>query len=155
MGFDNIVTAVILTIALLFAAYTFLSGTNLLAETTIESYRIAAEKTIEKITSSIKILTVSYSSGTLIAEIKNVGERKFLDFERFDAIVYGISDTGNNFVTYLNVDYYIEEEITNPGIFDPHEVAKLISQLELESGRYVLLICTPNAVCDSYEFYVR
>ncbi|MET1123756.1 MAG: hypothetical protein ABWW66_00650 [Archaeoglobaceae archaeon] len=155
MGFENVVASIMLTIAIIVAAYTFLSGTGLLAETTIESYRSSAEKALERLSTSIEILNVSYSGGEIVSEVKNVGSVKFADFVGFDAFIYGVTDSGERIADYVSGNFTIVDEITNPGIFDPHETAIFRTSYSLQNGTYVLQICTSNAVCDSFEFEVR
>jgi len=55
---------------------------------------------------------------------------------------------------YIKADFSIVKELINPGIFDPQETAEAVLSISLPDGNYTLLICTPNAVCDSFEFNV-
>ncbi len=155
MGFENVVAAIMVTIAILVAAYTFISGSSVIAETAIESYRSATERALERLMTDIEILNVSYSSGQVAADFKNTGETRFVSFDGFDAMLYGTTESGNSVVEYLNnTSYSLLNELINPGIFDPHETAEMRANVTLLNGSYVLVICTPNAVCDSFEFEI-
>ncbi len=159
MGFDTVVAAIMVTAVIIAVAYTFLAGSTSIAEYSIEAYKEAVDVAVKKLRSDVEILDVTYSNATLtiVAHFKNTGEEKFVDFSEFDAIVYGKTTSGEMISFYLNsTSYTILNELINPGIFDPHETAKLESTLSqpLDNGTYVLLICTPNAVCDSFSFTV-
>ncbi|WP_230972498.1 hypothetical protein [Archaeoglobus neptunius] len=159
MGFDTVVAAIMATAIIVAVAYTFLAGSTTIAEYSIESYKEAVQMAVKKLRSDMSILNVTYdsSTGTVTAYFKNTGEVKYPNFLEFDAILYGKTDTGEMVAFYLNsTSYTVVKELINPGIFDPHEIARMESTLTqpLANGSYVLLICTPNAVCDSFDFAV-
>lgn len=159
MGFDTVVAAIMVTAIIVAVAYSFLVGSTTIAEQSIESYKEVVQVTGTKLRSDVSILNVTYdnSTETITAYFKNTGEEKYPKFSEFDAIIYGKTDTGESVVFYLNsTSYTIVRELINPSIFDPCEIAKMNSSLAqpLVNGSYVLLICTPNAVCDSSEFTV-
>jgi flagellar protein FlaF len=154
MGFDSIATAILMSAVVLTAAYVFISGNSYLAEETMESYREYTHASLQRLHSNIEILSVNYESPTLIAYFKNVGSTKFEDFSSFDVIIYGKSESGVYVSGYLMANFEIVKELINPGIFDPQETARAAVSISLPNGNYSLLICTPNAICDSFEFYV-
>ncbi len=159
MGFDTVVAAIMATAIIVAVAYTFLAGSTTIAEYSIENYKEAVQMAVKKLRSDMNILNVSYdnSTNTITAYFKNTGDEKYPDFSEFDAILYGKTDTGEMVAFYLNsTSYTIVKELINPGIFDPCEVAKLDSSLTqpLANGSYVLLVCTPNAVCDRFDFSI-
>ena len=157
MGFDTVVAAIMVTAVIVAVSYTFIAGSTSIAEYSIEAYKEAVDAAVKKLRSDVRILNVTYSSSMLEAYFKNTGDEKFADFSEFDAIVYGKTSSGKMVSFYLNsTEYSVVNELINPGIFDPHETARLESTLSqpLDSGTYVLLICTPNAVCDSFSFNV-
>ncbi len=155
MGFETIVAAIMVTAVILAVAYTFISGSVSIAETSIEGYKSIVYSTVKRLQTHIDILNVTYTSPTLTAYFKNTGEVRFADFSRFDVFIYGRTETGSTIADYVeNTSYTIVRELINPGIFDPHETAELQFSLQLDNGTYVLVICTPNAVCDSAEFSV-
>ncbi len=159
MGFDTVVAAIMVTAIIVAVAYTFLAGSTTIAEYSIESYKDAVQMTGKKLRSGMCILNITYdnSTGTVTAYFKNTGEEKYPKFSEFDAILYGKADTGEMVAFYLNsTSYTIVKELINPGIFDPCEIAKMDSLLTqpLANGSYILLICTPNAVCDSFDFTI-
>jgi flagellar protein FlaF len=159
MGFDTVVAAIMVSAIIIAVAYTFLAGSTTIAEYSVESYKEAVQIAVKKLKSDMTILSVSYNDSTqqILAFFKNSGEEKYPDFTGFDCIVYGNSESGRRIAIYLNsTSYNIISELINPGIFDPQEVAEVRSTLTqpLENGTYVLLLCTPNAVCDSYEFTI-
>ncbi len=155
MGFETIVAAIIVTAVILAMVYMFISGTISIAKTSVESYRNIAYSTVKQLQTNIDIINVSYNSPVLTAYFKNTGEVSFPDFSRFDVFIYGRTETGSTIADYMkNAKYTITKELINPGIFDPHETAKLQLSLQLDNGTYVLVICTSNAVCDSAEFSV-
>ncbi|WP_456469428.1 hypothetical protein [Archaeoglobus sp.] len=159
MGFDTVVAAIMVTAIIVAVAYTFLAGSTMIAEYSIESYKEAVQMAVKKLRSDVTIINVTYdnSTNTITAYFKNTGAERYPDFTEFDTILYGKTDSGDMVAFYLNsTSYTIVNELINPGIFDPHELAKLDSPLTqpLANGSYVLLLCTPNAVCDSYDFRI-
>jgi len=157
MGFDTVVAAIMVTAIIVAVAYTFLAGSTTIAEYSIESYKEVVQVTGKKLRSDMSILNVTYDNSTVTAHFKNTGEEKYPNLSEFDAILYGKTDTGEMVAFYLNsTSYTIVKDLINPGIFDPCEIAKLNSTLTqpLANGSYVLLICTPSAVCDSFDFTI-
>jgi flagellar protein FlaF len=157
MGFDTVVAAIMATAIIVAVAYTFLAGSTSIAELSVESYKDAVNSAVKKLRSDIEILSVSYDNSTskIVAYFKNTGDERYPDFSEFDAIVYGRTSGGEMVSFYVNSTVFsITNELINPGIFDPQEVAKLEAVQPLQNGTYVLLICTPNAVCDSADFSV-
>lgn len=157
MGFDTVVAAIMVTAVIVTVAYTFLAGSTTIAELSVESYKDAVTSAVKKLKSDILILNVTYDNSTskIIAYIKNAGEEKYPDFKDFDVIVYGKTSDGRMLSTYVSSPTFtILNELINPGIFDPHEVAEVETLQPLSNGTYVLLVCTPNAVCDSLDFTV-
>lgn len=157
MGFDTVVAAIMVTAIIVTVAYTFLAGSTTIAELSVESYKNAVSSAVKKLKSDISILNVTYDNSTseIITYIKNVGEERYPDFREFDVIVYGKTSDGRVLSTYVNfTTFTILKELINPGIFDPCEVAKVEALQPLSNGTYVLLVCTPNAVCDSLDFTV-
>jgi len=154
MGFDSIATAILMSAVVLTAAYLLIAGNSYIAEETIEGYKEVAHTSINRLRSSVEIIAVSYESQSIVAYFKNIGSTKFEDFSSFDFIVYGRTTSGEFVSDYVRANFEIVKELINPGIFDPQETARAISQYSLPNGDYTLLICTPNAICDSYEFSV-
>lgn len=159
MGFDTVVAAIMVTAIIVAVSYTFLAGSTTIAEYSVESYKEAVQMAVKKLRSDVDIINVTYDnqSNTITAYFKNTGAERYKDFDEFDAIIYGKTDSGEMIAFYLNsVSYTIAKELINPGIYDPHELARLDSILTqpLANGTYVLLLCTPNAVCDSFEFTI-
>lgn len=159
MGFDTVVAAIIATAVIVAVAYTFLAGSTTIAEYSVESYKEAVQMAVKKLRSDVRVVNVSYDNSTrkITAYFKNTGEEKYPHLSEFDAIIYGKTDTGEMVAFYLNsTGYAIVKELINPGIFDPHETARLDSYLTqpLANGSYVLLVCTPNAICDSFDFTI-
>jgi len=157
MGFDTVVAAIMATAIIVAVAYTFLAGSTSIAELSVESYKDAVNSAVKKLRSDIEILSVSYDNSTskIVAYFKNTGDERYPDFSEFDAIVYSRTSGGEMVSFYVNSTVFsITNELINPGIFDPQEVAKLEAVQPLQNGTYVLLICTPNAVCDSADFSV-
>ncbi|WP_290725972.1 hypothetical protein [Archaeoglobus sp.] len=157
MGFDTVVAAIMVTAIIVTVAYTFLAGTTTIAEFSVESYKDAVNLAVKKLRSDIEILSIIYDNSTseIIATFKNTGDERYPDFTEFDVIVYGRTSEGEMISFYVNSTVFsISKELINPGIFDPQEVAKLEAAQPLQNGTYVLLICTPSAVCDSVDFSV-
>ncbi|MDK2796181.1 MAG: hypothetical protein PWQ22_288 [Archaeoglobaceae archaeon] len=154
MGFDSIATAILMSAVVLTAAYVLMLGNSQLTEETIEVYREIAQNSVTRLQSNVELLAVNYESPRVIAYLKNVGSTKFDDFSSFDVIVYGKSESGSFVSDYLRANFEIIKELINPGIFDPQETARAVVEISLPNGNYTLLICTPNAICNSYEFYV-
>lgn len=154
MGFDSIATAILMSAVVLTAAYVLMLGNSQLTEETIEVYREIAQNSVTRLQSNVELLAVNYESPRVIAYLKNVGSTKFDDFSSFDVIVYGKSESGIFVSDYLRANFEIIKELINPGIFDPQETARAVVEISLPNGNYTLLICTPNAICNSYEFYV-
>lgn len=153
MGFETIVATIVSLSLIITVAYLFASGSVSLTEVANTGYKSAIHRAVNVLQTDISILNVTYNNSTLqiIAYIKNTGETKFKDFDRFDVFLYG------TLTEYLaNRSFTIVRDIINPGIFDPHETAEVKANLTslLPNGTYVLTICTPNAVCDSIEFNV-
>ncbi|MFN3384631.1 MAG: hypothetical protein ACK401_07030 [Archaeoglobaceae archaeon] len=150
MGFDSVAVAIMLSAVVLAVGYVLIVGNSILTEQAIEGYRDLTHFAVKRLQSNIEIISVNYSNGKITAFMKNIGATKFENFESFDAIVYG-----EGFVSdYLRGNFLITNELINPGIFDPQEVARFESDLSLANGNYTLLICTPNAICDSFGFLV-
>lgn len=150
MGFDSVAVAIILSAIVIAVGYVLVVGNSVLTEQAIEGYRELTHSAVKRLQSNIEIVSVNYSDGRILAFVKNVGATKFEKFDAFDAIVYG-----ENFVSdYLHGNFSVVNELINPGIFDPQEIAKFEANLNLASGNYTLLICTPNAICDSFGFSV-
>lgn len=150
MGFDSVAVAIMLSAVVLAVGYVLIIGNSILTEQAIEGYRELTHSAVKRLQSNVEIISVNYSNGKITAFIKNVGATKFERFDGFDAIVYGegfLSD-------YLRGNFSMVKELINPGIFDPQEIAKFEADLSLASGNYTLLICTPNAICDSFGFSV-
>lgn len=154
MGFDAIATAILMSAVVLTVAYVLVSGNSFLAEETIEGYKEIAHNSLRRLQSDVEIIAVSYEHPNLVVYLKNVGSTKFESFSAFDLIVYGKSDSEVFVSDYLRANFEILSELINPGIFDPQETARVNSNIDLARGNYTVLICTPNAICDSYEFYV-
>lgn len=154
MGFDSIATAILMSAVVLSVAYVLISGNSFLVEETMEGYREITHDALKRLQSNVKILAVSYEDKSLIAYFKNTGRIKFEDFISFDLIVYGKTEDEVFFSDYIKAKFEIAKELINPGIFDPQETARAIVSIELPPGNYTLLVCTPNAICDSFEFYV-
>lgn len=154
MGFDAIATAILMSAVVLTVAYILIAGNSYLAEETIEGYKEIVHGSLRRLQSDVDIITVNYDNANLIVYIKNVGSTKFEDFSSFDLIVYGKSESGIFVSDYLKADFDIVKEIINPRIFDPQETARANASILLPKGSYTALICTPNAICDSFEFYV-
>ncbi len=154
MGFDSIATAILMSAVVLTAAYVLMTGNSYLAEETLESYREYTHASLQRLQSKVQILAVNYEGTVLIAYLKNVGSTKFEDFSSFDVIVYGKTESGTYVSDYLKANFEIVKELINPGIFDPQETARCSVSISLPEGNYSLLICTPNAICSSFEFYV-
>ncbi len=160
MGFDSIVAS-ILTLALIVAViYVFVSGSLSLIDLSISEYKKEAHKFIEILNTKINITNIVYDNtiNEVIADIENIGETRFSDFSYFDVFLYGNASgyTGTYYPSIAEVDTYLTNEITNPGIFDPYEVARFEISLNnsLPNGTYVLVICAPNGVCCSGKFVV-
>jgi flagellar protein FlaF len=158
MGFETVIAAIISIALIITVAYAFASGSVSLTESSSLNYKQAVKEAIKTLHSGITITGLTYDNSTLriISHFKNTGETKFKDFDKFDVILYGTTESGSRVAEYLdNTTYSITSELINPGIFDPHEVAELEAQVwQLENGTYVLMICSPNAICDSLEFTV-
>lgn len=154
MGFDSIATAILMSAVVLTAAYVLMTGNSYLAEETLESYREYTHASLQRLQSKVQILAVNYEGTVLIAYLKNVGSTKFEDFSSFDVIVYGKTESGTYVSDYLKANFEIVKELINPGIFDPQETARAAVSISLPKGNYSLLMCTPNAICSSFEFYV-
>ena len=156
MGFDTVIASVIAITIIVLVAYTFISGSTSITENAINNYKELIKNELKRLNTAIKILNVTYSSGTLQAYFKNTGNERFMDFEGFDLFIYGSTEGGSNVAIYVtSVQYNITRELINPGIFDPHEIASVRSTMTLSNGTYTLKICTPNAVCDTLDFEVR
>jgi len=160
MGFDTIVAAIMATAIIIAVSYTFLSGSTSIAEFSIESYKSAVNSAVMKLRSDVRLLNASYDNSTnlIVAYIKNVGEERYPDFSGFDVIVYGKTEAGEMISFYSkSVSFTIAGELINPGIFDPREVARVeaVAVQPLVNGSYVLMVCTPSAVCDSLDFVVE
>lgn len=154
MGFDAIATAILMSAVVLTVAYVLIAGNSYLAEETIEGYKEIVHSSLRRLQSDANIITVNYDRSNLVVYIKNVGSTKFEDLNSFDLIVYGKSESGVFVSDYLKANFRIVKELINPGIFDPQETAMAIASISLPKGNYTVLICTPNAICDSFEFYV-
>ncbi|MCC6027931.1 MAG: hypothetical protein LM574_05025 [Archaeoglobus sp.] len=154
MGFDSVAVAIMLSAVVLAVGYILIMGNAVLTEQTIEGYKEISHNAVKRLQSNVKIISASYGNGSIYAYIKNVGSTKFDDFRSFDAIVYGKTVSGTFVSDYIKADFSIVKELINPGIFDPQETAEAVLSISLPDGNYTLLICTPNAVCDSFEFNV-
>ncbi|MCS7118764.1 MAG: hypothetical protein RMH75_04475 [Archaeoglobaceae archaeon] len=151
MGFDSVAVAIMLSAVVLAIGYLLIVGNSILAEQAMESYKEITHSAVKRLQSNVEIISASYGNGKIVIFFKNVGATKFKNFESFDIIVYG-----NSFVSdYLRGNFVIVKELTNPEIFDPQETAMVEIDFQLPRGNYTLLICTTNAVCDSFEFYVE
>jgi len=160
MGFETVIAAIISIALIITVAYAFASGSVSLTESSALNYKGAVKETIKTLHTNITITGLTYDDSTpkITAHFKNTGETKFKDFDEFDVILYGTTESGEIIAEYLNdTTFSITNELINPGIFDPHEVAELEARLssQLANGTYVLMICTPNAVCTSLDFTVR
>ena len=154
MGFDTVIASVIAIAIIVLVSYTFISGSASITESAIDSYKELIKIELKRLNTAIKILNVTYSSGTLQAYFKNTGNERFMSFDGFDVFIYG-STGGSNVVIYITTAQYdITRELINPGIFDPQEIASVRSTIALGDGTYTLQICTPNAVCDTLDFEV-
>lgn len=154
MGFDSIATAILMSAVVLTAAYVLILGNSQMTEETIEVYREISQNSLMRLQSNVEILAANYESSSVIAYVKNVGSTKFEDFKSFDVIVYGRTESGIFVSDYIKANFEIIKELINPGIFDPQETSRAVVSISLPNGNYTLLICTPNAICDSFEFYV-
>lgn len=154
MGFDAIATAILMSAVVLTVAYVLIAGNSYLAEETIEGYKEIAHGSLRRLQSDVEVITANYDNSNIIAYLKNIGSTKFDNFDSFDFIVYGKSDSGVFISSYLKANFEIVKELINPGIFDPQEISKANASIYLPKGNYTVLICTPNAICDSFEFYV-
>ncbi|MDI9610104.1 MAG: hypothetical protein QXQ38_04495 [Archaeoglobaceae archaeon] len=154
MGFDAIATAILMSAVVLTVAYVLISGNSFLAEETIEGYKEIAHNSLRRLQSEVEIIAVNYENTSLVAYVKNIGGTKFENFASFDLIVYGKSNSEVFVSDYLKANFEIVKELINPGIFDPQETARADASVDLPQGNYTVLVCTPNAICDSYEFYV-
>jgi flagellar protein FlaF len=154
MGFDSIATAILMSAVVLTAAYVLMTGNSYLAEETLEGYKEYTHSSLQRLQSKVQILAVNYEGMVLIAYLKNIGSTKFEDFSSFDVIVYGKTESGTYVSDYLKANFEIFKELINPGIFDPQETARAAVNISLPKGNYSLLMCTPNAICSSFEFYV-
>ncbi len=159
MGFETVIAAIMVTAVILAVAYTFISGSTSIAELSIESYKEMVDITVRRLQTQVAILNVTYDNATNTVSVlfKNAGEIRFPDFDEFDVILYGKTEAGDTVAEYLNsTTFTIARELINPGIFDPHEVAwvNATPSQPLQNGTYVVLLCTPNAICDSEEFTV-
>uniref|UniRef100_A0A7J2TIG4 Flagellar protein G n=1 Tax=Archaeoglobus fulgidus TaxID=2234 RepID=A0A7J2TIG4_ARCFL len=154
MGFDSVAVAIMLSAVIIAVGYILIMGNTALTEQTIEGYKAITHSTVKRLQSNVKIISVSYQNGNIYAYIKNIGSTKFSEFSSFDAIVYGKSEGGEFISEYLRAEFEIVKEHINPGIFDPQEIAITTANFPLPNGNYTLLICTPNAICDSFEFSV-
>ncbi|MEM0088432.1 MAG: hypothetical protein QXD49_07430 [Archaeoglobaceae archaeon] len=150
MGFDSIAVAIMFSAVVLAVGYLLIVGNSVLTEQAIEGYKELTHAAVKRLQSNIEIISVTYKNGTITAFIKNIGATKFEKFDGFDAIVYGESFVSD----YLRGKFSMMNELINPGIFDPQEIAKFEAELSLIEGNYTLLICTPNAICDSFGFSV-
>ncbi len=160
MGFDTVIASVISIALIIAVAYVFASGSYTLTEMVSLEYRKAVNKAVDVINTRIYIVTVYYDNTTqsVVADVKNNGTTKFNDFSKFDVFLYGRPDgwTETYYPTISSISFDIIAELTNPGIFDPHEIVRLNVKLSesLPNGTYVILVCTPNGVCCSDEFNV-
>ncbi len=155
MGFDTVIATVIATVIIIFVAYTFISGSTSIAESAINGYKESVKTELKRLNTAIEILNVTYNNGELQAYFKNTGNERFKGFSEFDAFIYGKTTNGTEVIKYFeSANYTIVNELINPGIFDPCETAEVTVSVTLDNGTYVFLLCTPNAVCDSYGFTV-
>ncbi len=160
MGFDTVIASIISIALIIAVAYVFASGSYTLAEIASMQYKKAVDRAVDIINTKMTILNVYYDNSTqsVIADIKNSGMTRFKEFSKFDVFVYGKPEgwTETYYPTIERVTFDIVAELTNPGIFDPHEIVRLDVRLanSLPNGTYVLLVCTPNGVCFSGEFTV-
>lgn len=154
MSFDTIATAILMSAVVLTVAFVLTTGNIYLAEETIDSYKEIIHSSLKRLESNVEILQVNYENPNIIAYVKNIGSTKYEGFNSFDVIVYGKSDSEIFVSDYLTANFEIVGELINPGIFDPQETVRINTSISLPNGNYTLLICTPNAICDSFEFYV-
>ncbi len=159
MGFGTIIATIISITLLIFVGYSFISGNIHFAEVVGGSYKNSADRTVELVNTDIKIINATYneSDQKIISYFENTGSVKFDGFNCFDALYYGETDNGEKVVEYLNdSSYTICDELVNPGIFDAQELSKLEANPSsgVENGTYVLIVCTPNAICNSLNFSV-
>jgi|Deesub1362A_J573_1020465.scaffolds.fasta_scaffold00403_4 flagellar protein FlaF len=150
MGFETIIAATISIAVIITVAYIFISGSTTITETSAFAIRDSVSSYIDRVETSIEITSVTYdnTTNTVEASIYNSGNTRFADFERFDVFLYWSGGA-----SYLEGSFTINSEIINPGIFDPHETLKLtLNNQSLDNITYILLVCTPNAICDSESF---
>ncbi|ADB58436.1 hypothetical protein [Archaeoglobus profundus] len=160
MGFDTVVASIISIALIISVAYLFASGSFALVDMASTEYKKAVDKAVEIMNTKLSVLSVSYdnTTNTVVADIKNSGMTRFSDFSRFDVFVYGKPDGSSEtyYADIKSVVFDIVAELSNPGIFDPHEIVRINVELAqaLPNGTYVLVVCAPNGVCCSGEFTV-
>lgn len=160
MGFDTVIASIISIALIIAVAYVFASGSYTLTEMTSLEYKKAVDRAVDIINTKIYILDVYYDNTTqsVVADVKNGGMTRFKGFSKFDVFLYGKPEgwTETYYPSIESLSFDIVAELTNPGIFDPHEIVRLNVKLTqpLPNGTYVLLVCTPNGVCCSGDFTV-
>ncbi len=160
MGFETIIAAIISITLIIAVTGMFISNNYFLAELSTMEYKKDIHRSIEIINTKISIIKIVYNNTLkeVVADVKNNGEVRFSNLSYFDVFIYGNASgyIETYYPTIIGVDMRLVEEITNPGIFDPHETmrAEVLLDNNLPNGTYVLVICTPNGVCNSKEFYV-
>ncbi|MBE8539195.1 hypothetical protein [Geoglobus acetivorans] len=156
MGFHTIIATLIITVFLISLAYTLIAGNTNLADTTLEGYKGGVKSEIERLKTDITLINVSYDPiiGELTTYVKNTGTEKFINFNKFDMFIYGTTTSGATITRYLTANYTIVNELINPNIFDPGEIASANATVSLDNGTYVLQVCTPNAICNVLDFVV-
>lgn len=148
MGFGDIASQIIMFVAIVTVALTFVFMLNDMNQTTQSSLMSKQKLENNKLMTELSIDLIDYELGELTVYIKNIGETKL----RLESLFVYLD---GEFIENSSIDKNLVEEtdIIDEGIFNNNEILKINITKVLDASEHKLTISLNNGYVKTERFY--
>lgn len=151
MGFGNVATTIIMFIAVLMLATGVLITMNNQIEQSQASMKVQNDYLNNQLKTNILINQVNYSAGQTTLYVMNEG-KTILKLDKTDVFLDAEFIPRND--TNRSITIETSTDITNPGLWDPDEMVKIVINQTLTAGEHRVAVTTQYGVKDEELFSI-